>query len=106
MSSPSTATQAQYIAPPHVTRPTLTRTNRANCLSIATVPSRSIEVEELRHRVQLLLEEEYPLVLEDVADLALGIEHVAELARAGRTGFETRRIAPRARPLDAPRALL
>ena len=68
--------------------------------------SRSVEVEELRHRVQLLLEQQHALVLEDVADLAVGIEHVAELARAGRADLDARRVAALARALDAERALL
>ena len=57
-------------------------------------------------RVQLLFEDEDAFVLHHVTNLALGIEEVPELARAHRTHFDARRIAPLPHPLDAERALL
>src|SRR5437868_14325970 len=100
------AIHVQYIRPPVVTTRKLPDTKRAKWPAISTDTSRSVEVEELRHRPQLFLQEEYALVLEDVADLAVGIEHVAELARAGRARLDARRIAAGACTLNAPRALL
>src|SRR5437764_734110 len=106
MSAPNTASQVQYIRSPLVTTATLPETNRENRRMKITGPSRSVEVEELRHGVQFLFEQHHALVFEDVADLAVGIEQVAEFPRAGRARFDTRRIPARARALDAPRALL
>src|SRR5262245_11093491 len=60
-----------------------------------------------RRSPQLLLElHKHPLVFEDVANLAVGIENVSELAGAGGTHFEARRIFSRARALDTEVAFL
>src|SRR4029079_14429970 len=101
------AIRVQYIRPPRETTLPLPITKRVNrpTLDMGTSRLRSIEVEKLRHRVELLLEEQHALVLEDVADLAVGIEHVAELARAGRAHLDAGGISSRPGPLDSPRAL-
>src|SRR5450756_897036 len=71
-----------------------------------TASSRSVEVEELGHGVQFLLEDEHPLVLDHVPDLALRIQQVAELPRTDRAHLDARRVAPRTHALDAEGALL
>src|SRR3972149_11968814 len=73
---------------------------------IAASPSQPVVVEELRLRVQLFLEDVHVLVLDDVGDLALRIEQVAELARPHRADFHALRVQPLAHPLDAEGALL
>src|SRR5688572_21713641 len=64
------------------------------------------EVEEARARAELLLEDEHALVLEHPADVALGIEQVAEDARARRAGLEARGQAALPRAVQAEGALL
>src|SRR5690348_6589231 len=84
----------------------LPRTNPANRRSTFRAFSSRIEVEEPRQCVQLLLENEYPLVFDDVADLAVFVEEVAELSRAHRARFHTSGILAGARPLNTESALL
>src|SRR5512143_668750 len=106
ISTPSTASQAQYMRLPCSTRRTLPVKKRVKSRSVVTVASRSVEVEEAGDRVEVLLEHEHPLVLHDVADLARRVEDVAELARAGGADLDAGRVAALARALDAERALL
>src|SRR5207247_11351475 len=47
------------------------------------------------------LEHKHPFILQDVRHLAVWVQNIAELPRAGGTDFETRRIATRPRALDA-----
>src|SRR5579871_5967010 len=84
----------------------LPRTNPANRRSMLSAFSSRIKVEEPRQGVQLLLEDEHPLVLDDVADLAVFVQEVAELSRAHRARFHTRGIPAGACALNAERALL
>src|SRR5208283_5638511 len=63
-------------------------------------------VEEPGKRPHLRLEDEDSLVPEDVGDLALRIEDVAEFARAGRADLDAGGVAARAGALDAEMALL
>src|SRR5262245_41658579 len=63
-------------------------------------------VPELRLGPEVLLEPKDLLVREHPADLAVGIQEVAEHARARRAGLDTRRVPALARPLDAEGALL
>ena len=64
-------------------------------------------VKEPRRGAHFLLElNENALALEDVGNLAVGVEDVAELARPGGADFQARRIAARARALDAEVAFL
>src|SRR4029078_2703446 len=86
--------------PPRETTLPLPITKRVNrpTLDMGTSRLRSIKVEELADRVELRLEEQHALVLEDVADLAVGIEHVAELARPGRAHLDAGVIASGAGP--------
>src|SRR5579872_6272234 len=104
MSSSSSVIHIQYTDPPVVTTRTLPVTKRVKWLTVDTLGS--IEVEELRHGFQFFLQEQHALVLEDVANLAVGVEHVAEFPGAGRARLDARRIAARPRALDAPGALL
>src|ERR1017187_7247584 len=64
-----------------------------------------IEVEEPRYRVQFLFQNQHTLVLDDVADFAVFVEEVPELASAHRANFDARRIAPGTGTLDAEGAL-
>src|SRR5262245_53991927 len=63
-------------------------------------------VPELRLGPEVLLEPKDLLVREHPADLAVGIQEVAEHARARRASLDTRRVPALARPLDAEGALL
>src|SRR5262249_17014590 len=63
-------------------------------------------VPELRLGPEVLLEAEDLLVRQHPADLAVGIEEIAEDARAGGAGLHARRVPPPARALNAERALL
>src|SRR6185436_7988451 len=56
-----------------------------------------VVIEPRRGPEFLLQLHKHPFVLQDVANLAVGIENVSELARARRAHFEARRIFSRAR---------
>src|SRR5688572_18396064 len=59
-------------------------------------------VEETWRRSHFLLQlDEHPLLAEDIRDLAVRIEDVAEFSRPDRAGFEARRVLPGPRPLNA-----
>src|SRR6516164_8479708 len=96
IASTRNATHVQYHAFPRSTMRKLPTTNSPNARSDLTraPPSQAVEVEETRPRVELVLEHEHALVLEDVADLAVRIAQVPELARTDRTNLDARRIAP------------
>src|SRR5512142_617111 len=103
MDASRNAIQAQYPRFPRTTsRPQPLR----NSLTPDMAASGRVEVVELRVRGELLLEDEHPLGLHHLADLALRVEEVAELPRADRADLDARRVAPAARPLDAEGALL
>src|SRR5512144_1673128 len=73
-------THRRYHGPPRSTRRMLPAVNREKRWTVVlTRTSRSVEVEELRHGVQVFLQHHDALVLDDVADLAVGIEQVPEL---------------------------
>src|SRR5512140_1960286 len=93
INAPSTASHAQYMPLPCSTRRTLPVKKRVKSRSVVTVASRSVEVEEAGDRVEVFLQHQHPLVLHDVADLALGVEDVAELARTGGTHLDAGRVA-------------
>src|SRR5579872_5437635 len=73
---------------------------------LLTAASGCIEVEEPRERIQFLFEHQHALIFDDVADLAGGVENVAEFPRAHRANLHARRIAPGAGALDAEGAFL
>src|SRR5512135_499095 len=74
--------------------------NRAGPRYTQTLRLRCIEVEELRHRVQFFLQHHHPLLVDDVANLAVGVEQVAELARADGADLDAGGVAAGARPLN------
>src|SRR5512140_449715 len=101
MSVPSSPSQPQYIALPRSTSRRLPVAKRVNSRTVVTVASGRVEVEEPRHGIEVLLQHQHPLVLQDVADLALRVEQVAELAGSHRAHLDAGRVAPRAGALDA-----
>src|SRR5450759_3679098 len=70
-------------------------------MKLMTSASQPVVVEEFRLRVQFFLQDVHALVLDDVADLALRVEEVAELASAHRANLHALRIQAFAHPLDA-----
>src|SRR5438128_12619291 len=81
------------------------RLSAKKAIRVRMVPSLR-EVPELGLGAELFLQPEDRLVLEHVADVAVGVEEVAEDPRAGRAGLEARRQPPLARALNAEGALL
>src|SRR3974377_954141 len=73
---------------------------------LLTIPSGGIEVKEPRYSVQFLFEYEDALVLDDVANLAVGVEDIAELPGAHRADLDASGVAAFAAALDAEGALL
>src|SRR5512139_2126135 len=98
------ATHALYALPPLST--CRTQPFRNSRMPDMGASSRRVEVVELRVGGELLLEDEDALRLHHLADLALGVEEVAELARADGADLHARGVAAVARALDAERALL
>src|ERR1039458_2052046 len=87
MSAPRNASQVQYIRLPRRISFRLPRANPPNMRMLLTALSGCIEVKESRDGVQLLFQDEHAFVLDDVTDLAIGIEDVTEFARAHRADF-------------------
>src|ERR1039458_1706182 len=106
MSAPRNASQVQYIRLPRRISFRLPRANPPNMRMLLTALSGCIEVKESRDGVQLLFQDQYAFVLDDVTDLAIGIEDVAEFARAHRADFHAGGVAALARALDTEGALL
>src|ERR1017187_1981822 len=105
MSAPRNASHIQYARLPRRISFRLPRAKPLNRRMLSTAVSCGIEVEKPRYRVQFLFEHQHALVLDDVADLAIGVEDVAEFARPHRADFHTGRITPVAAALDAEGAL-
>src|SRR4051794_17070922 len=82
----------------------LPRVNPPNSRMLLTALG-CIEVEEPRNGIQFLFENQHALVLDDVTDLAIRVENVAEFASAHRADFDAGRVAAIARALDAEGAL-
>src|ERR1039458_4054132 len=106
MSAPRNASHVQYIRLPRRISFRLPRVNPPNKRMLLPARSGSIEVKEPRDGVQLLFQNQHAFVLDDVADLAMGIEDVAELTRAHRADFDAGGVAALARALDTEGALL
>src|SRR5205823_9380698 len=91
--TPKNASHVQYIRLPRRISFRLPRAKPLNRRMLLTALSGCIEVEEPRDRIQFLFQDEHAFVLDDVADLAIGIEDVAEFARPHRTSFDAGGIA-------------
>src|SRR5271157_273675 len=69
-------------------------------------PSQSKEVIKLWFSIQVLFQPEHPLVVDEIADLAIRIEQVPELPRAGWTSLHTSRVTPLSHSLDTEGTLV
>src|SRR5947199_9221482 len=88
INAPRNASHVQYIRLPREISFKLPRVNPLNRRMLLTALSGCIKIKEPRDGIQFLFEDEHAFVLDDVADLAIGIEDVAEFARTDRADFD------------------